>query len=72
MGLETGPHCTPTLEGHWSCFLCFLHCCSACSLVLTPDSHLPPPLSPMYFSPLLLLLALPSLFVFCPSGFSHP
>lgn len=35
MGLEIGPHCTPTFEGFWLCFIDAF----AFYKALAPDSH---------------------------------
>lgn len=51
MGLEIGFHCTPTFEDSWLCIL--LHpVVKSSPQILISDHHL----SPMYLSPLLLLL----------------
>lgn len=44
MGLETGPHCTPTFEGSWLCFLYAFYILSAHShpRLFISDHHLSP------------------------------
>lgn len=59
MGLETGPHCIPTFEGSWLCFLYAFYILfrSLSPQTFVSDHHL----SPIHLSLLMLLLILPQL-----------